>query len=154
MRSGRPKLTPNEDRLRGRLKEALEKLIPDKRGELSRAAKMTGVTKQSLSLYKKGEATPTPETLRKLCSGLQLDLNILGAIISANDLPARRPPPNRGQQLPLSLAEVIQTIPAERLQVEILTRKTQSIDLKVTINFTRQPKLPKGAKGPSLAVAS
>lgn len=151
MRSGRPKLTPNEDRLRGRLKEALEKLIPDKRGELSRVAKMTGITKQSLSLYKKGEATPTPETLRKLCSGLQLNLNILGAIISASDPPARRSRTNADQQLLLSLSDAILLVPQEHLQIRVLKRRSQSIELKVSIDFSPARKPPKGGRSTAAA---
>jgi transcriptional regulator with XRE-family HTH domain len=154
MPAGRPKLTPNEKRLRVRLKEVLDKLIPNNRGELSRAAKKIGVKKQSLSLYMRGEATPTPETLRKLCSGLQLDLNILGAIISASDLPARPARPNKNEQLPLSLAEAISFIPEEHMSVVLLKSRGQLIELKVSIDFSNQPKAPKRVKGQAVAIAS
>jgi transcriptional regulator with XRE-family HTH domain len=152
MPAGRPKLTANEVRLRGRLKEALGKLIGDGRGELSLAARKTGIPKQSLSLYKKGEATPTPETLRKLCSGLPLDLNILGAIISAGDLPGRRSRQAREQQLSLSLTDAILFVPQKHLKVQVLERRSQSIDLKVSIDFT-PARSPKAAKGRALSVA-
>ena len=152
MRSGRPKLTPNEDRLRGRLKEALEKLIRRQTRELSRVAKMTGITKQSLSLYKKGEATPTPETLRKLCSGLQLNLNILGAIISASDPPARRSRTS-ADQLSLSLSDAISLVPQEHLQIKVLKRRSQSIQLKVSIDFSPPRKPPKGGRSTAAAAA-
>jgi transcriptional regulator with XRE-family HTH domain len=153
MRAGRPKLAPNEIRLRGRLRDALDKLIGDKRGELSLVARKTGISKQSLSLYKKGEATPTPETLRKLCAGLQLDLNVLGAIISASDLPARQPRATKEQQLSLSLTEAILLVPEEHLRIKVLRRKSQSIDLKVSIDFAPLKHPPRGAKGRTAAVA-
>jgi transcriptional regulator with XRE-family HTH domain len=153
MPRGRPKLTANEERLRGRLKDALAKLIGEDRGELSRAAERTGVTKQSLSLYKDGRATPTPETLRKLCSGLPLDLNILGAIISASDLPAKRSR-SKKEQLSLSLADAILFVPQEHLRIEVLERKSQSIELKVSIDFAPLKRPPRAAKNQAAAIAS
>ncbi len=102
----------------------------------------------------KGEATPTPETLRKLCSGLKLDLNILGAIISASDLPARQARPNKNEQLPLSLAEAISFIPGEHLKIVVSKSRGQLIELKVTIDFSQTSKAPIGTKGRAAAVAS
>jgi hypothetical protein len=92
--------------------------------------------------------------LRKLCSGLPLDLNILGAIISASDLPARpRTGPKKEHQLSLSLTDAILLVPQEHLRVSILGRRKESIDLKVSIDFTPR-KAPGRAKGRPLAVAS
>jgi transcriptional regulator with XRE-family HTH domain len=154
MRRGRPKPTPNEERLRNRLAEKLEVAIGKHRGAISAAAKKTGIKKQSLSLYMRGKATPTPETLRILCSALPLELDVEGIVISAGDFPTRKSRSTTHEQLSLSLTDAILSIPKEHLRVEVLKRRSQSIDLKVSIDFASHPKGPKQAKGRTLAVAS
>jgi len=154
MRRGRPKPTPNEERLRNRLAEKLEVVIGKHRGAISDAAKKTGIKKQSLSLYLRAKATPTPETLRILCSALQFELDIEGIDISANDFQARKSRSTKQEQLSLSLTDAILSIPKEHLRVEVLKRRSQSIELKVSIDFASQPRTPKRAKGQTLAVAS
>jgi transcriptional regulator with XRE-family HTH domain len=135
MGAGRKKSSPNEERVRQKLVAALITAIPDKWGALSRAAKETGISKQSLSLYRQGKAVPTPETLQRLCAKLKLHLEVEGVVISGSDLPARQRERTRAIQLPLALTEAISAVEAQNLQIQVLKRRSQSIDLKVTISF-------------------
>lgn len=154
MRPGRKKCTANEQRLRQQLAVKLKSLIGTSRGDLSLAAKKTGVAKQSLSLYLRGDATPTPETLRKLCAGLNLRFDIEGAIISASDLPANPTRRKKSEeQLSLSLTDAILSVDPGQLRVVVLKRKSQSIDLKVSIDFAPEKRPPKLAKARPLSVA-
>ena len=82
---GRKRCSENELRLRSALAAALRDVIGEGRGSLSRAADKTGICKQSISMYLNQKATPTPETLRILCSVLKLRLEIEGAVISPED---------------------------------------------------------------------
>jgi len=134
---GRKRCSENELRLRAALAIALRRAIGESRGSLSRAAEHTGICKQSISLYLNQKATPTPETLRVLCSALKISLKIEGAVISPDDL---RPsePIRRNVQLPLALQDAISSVQSERLQVHVLKRRASSIDLKVTIDFDQQ----------------
>jgi transcriptional regulator with XRE-family HTH domain len=154
MGAGRKKSSPNEERLRQKLKDVLKETISDEWGELSRAAKKAGISKQSLSLYRRGEATPTPETLRKLCAALKLRFEIEGVVISASDIPSRRRQQTQEIQLPLALTEAISAVDAQNLQIQVLKRGSQSIDLKVTIAFSVPGKGPKRASRRALAAAS
>jgi len=103
-----------------------------------------------MSLYLDGKATPTPETLRKLCTNLKLPpLDIEGAVISLSDIRSQKA--RRGlkndQQLSLSLSEAIFTVPKENLHVTVLRRSSRSIDLKVSVKFgpiSSSSRLPKG----------
>ncbi|SRR6266702_531119 len=154
MPPGRPKTTSNEERLRGKLAEALHRLKEEKSLNRTQLAKDAGVTKQSMCLYLDGKATPTPETLRKLCTNLKLPpLDIEGAVISLSDIRSRkaRPDLKNDQQLSLSLSEAIFTVPQENLHVTVLRRSSRSIDLKVSVKFgpvstaSRRPKSPAAA---------
>ena len=136
MGRGRKKSSPNEERVRQKLVAALITAIPDKRGALTKAAKDTGISKQSLSLYRRGKAVPTPETLQKLCAKLKLHLEIEGVVISGSTLPTRQHERTKAVQLPLVLTEAISAVDAQNLQIQVLKRRSQSIDLKVTIAFT------------------
>jgi transcriptional regulator with XRE-family HTH domain len=133
MGRGRKKCTANEQRLRDQLAEKLKSLIGTGRGDLSLAAKKTGIAKQSLSLYFSGNATPTPETLRKLCAGLNLRFDIEGAIISASDLPAN--PIRRkksGEQLSLSLTDAILSVDPGQLRDGYLAGSSRSARVSAT----------------------
>jgi|ERR1017187_2928279 transcriptional regulator with XRE-family HTH domain len=154
MPPGRPKTTNNEERLRGKLAEALHRLGEKKGLSRTQLAKEAGVTKQSMSLYLDGKATPTTETLRKLCTNLRLPpLDIEGAVISLSDIRSRkaRPDPKNDRQLSLSLTEAISTVPQENLHVTVLRRSSRQIDLKVSVKFgpvstsSRRPKSPAAA---------
>jgi transcriptional regulator with XRE-family HTH domain len=154
MPPGRKKCSANEKRIRAHVAERLESLIGRHRGAISKAARDTGINKQSLSMYMNGKATPTPETLRILCSKLPLNLNIEGIAISASDFRPRKSRSITNEQLALSLSDAILTIPQEHLKIQVLNRRSQSIDLKVTIDFASIPRIPKSAKRQTLAAAS
>jgi transcriptional regulator with XRE-family HTH domain len=154
MGAGRKKSSPNEERVRQKLVAALITAIPDKWGALSRAAKETGISKQSLSLYRQGKAVPTPETLQRLCAKLKLHLEVEGVIISGSVLPARQREQKKAIQLPLALTEAISAVDAQNLQIQVLKRRSESIDLKVTIAFTVPEKGPKRSSRQTMAAAS
>lgn len=144
MRPGRPKTTENELALRRALAKALQPLWDEKWGSTTRLAERAGVTKQSMALYLEGEATPTQDTLRRICTNLQIPhLDVNGVRIVTSDLPKRKPR-SVPQQLSLSLSDAILTVAKRHLEVEVLKKRTGGIDLKVSINFA--PALP-AAKG-------
>lgn len=95
----------------------------------------------------RGVTTPTPETLRILCSKFPLDLRVEGITISPTDFQPQRSRPKRPEQLSLSLTEALLSIPQEQLKVKVLKRGSQSIDLKVTIDFRRIAMKPKRVNG-------
>ncbi len=130
-------VTHNEARLRAHLAIKLRAAIGNKRGSISRIAQELGITKQALSLYLLEKATPSAETLRILCAGLKLRLDIEGAIVSAND-----PMPQQTQSAEqLTLFEAISSVDSKQLRVELVNRGSQSMELKVSIDFTasREP---------------
>ena len=150
MPAGRPKTTKNEERLRSKLARALHQLKAEKGISSTQLAKDAGVTKQSMSLYLDGKATPTPATLRKLCMNLKLlPLDIEGAVISLSDIrsPKARPDLKNDQQLSLSLSEAIFTVPQENLHVTVIRRGSRSIDLKVSLKFGPIPSSSRRPKG-------
>ena len=152
---GRKTCSENEKRLREKLAIALTSVIGNQRGAITQAARETGVSKQSLSLYMRGRATPTPETLRILCAKLRLRLDVEGAIITASDLPIRNNRRMRQLSLPLALTDAIFSVNSDQLQVEVLKRRRQSIDLKITIDFkSKSSKGNKRITGRTLAKAS
>lgn len=156
MPPGRPKTTNNEERLRGKLAEALHRLKAKKAINVTQLAKDAGVTKQSMSLYLEGKTTPTPETLRKLCMNLKMpSLDIEGAVISLSDIRPRKahPNPKNDQQLSLSLSEALFTVPQENLHVKVLRRSSRSIDLKVSVKFGPISSTSRRANGRAAAAA-
>jgi hypothetical protein len=135
---GRKKgVSETEELLRAELSKALKAAIGEKRGNITAAAKSIGISKQTLSLYIRRKATPGAEILRKICAQWNLQLNIHGALVDASG-PAEKTP-ERAEQL--FLFEAIAQVEDSGLQVAVLRRLDESIDLKVTINFGG----PKGA---------
>jgi transcriptional regulator with XRE-family HTH domain len=127
--------THNEARLRAHLAIKLKAAIGSDRGAISRVAQDLGITKQALSLYLREKATPSAETLRILCAGLKLQLEIEGAIVSASD-----PIPHRTEPAPqLTLFEAISSVDSKHLTVDLLKRGDQSMELKISIDFANQP---------------
>jgi transcriptional regulator with XRE-family HTH domain len=130
----RPGITPNEARLRAHLAVKIRSAIGEDRGALSRTAKNLGLSKQALSLYLNEKATPSAETLRLLCSGLKLQLDIEGAVISASDL---KPSLTVEHSQQLTLFEALSSVQSSQLQVSVVKRDGKSLDLKVSIDFTK-----------------
>lgn len=64
-------------------------------------------------------------------------LDIEGAVISLSDIRPRNAHPDlkKDQQLSLSLSEALFTVLQENMQVTVLRRGPQSIDLKVSVKF-------------------
>jgi len=119
----------------------LRAAIGSDRGAVSRIAQEIGITKQALSLYLHEKATPSAESLRILCAGLKLQLDIEGAIVSATDpVPHQVHPAEQ-----LTLFEAISSVDSKQLRIDVLNRGSQSMELRVSIDFAT----PQYAKTPS-----
>jgi transcriptional regulator with XRE-family HTH domain len=138
MGRGRPSgITQNERRLRDTLAEALGQRIGTERGAQAEAARVAGVTRQAMNGYLNGRATPSSETLRKLCASLNVTLNIEGAVIGP-DAPDRDQS-SHVEPEQLSLFEAISGIDERQLGIRILKRGPRSVELKVSIDFGEPP---------------
>ena len=124
----------NEARLRQHLAHALQQALGSDRGASAEAARKAGITRQALSLYLKMKATPGSETLRRLCSALSLRLDIEGAVVTGQPTESD---PLGAQAVPeqMSLFRAISSVDQSQLRVEVLSRGSQSMDLKVSIDF-------------------
>jgi transcriptional regulator with XRE-family HTH domain len=127
----------SEERLREELSRVLSMIIGKTRGAQSAAAERIGISRQALSLYLLKKATPGAEILRRICEIWDLTLNVDGALITKNSEPreAERPIPVP-EQLPLFAA--ISKIDDNSLQVTVVERKADSLDLRVSINFRKK----------------
>jgi transcriptional regulator with XRE-family HTH domain len=127
-------ITHNEQRLRASLAAALRYKFRNERGAATKAAGLTGITRQAISLYMREKATPSSETLRLLCTTLNMKLDIEGAIVS----PTGAEPVNPAAPEQMNLFEAISAVQDQQLKVEILNRGEQSMELKVSISFVRK----------------
>lgn len=132
---GRPKgLTPNEVRVRQHLAAALHSAIGSKRGARAAAALKARVTRQALSLYMRQKATPGTETLRRLCAELGLRLEIEGATVSGTS-GSQPQQPIGSMPTQLSLFDALAAVDRTRLQVDVLSKSVDAVELKVSISF-------------------
>jgi hypothetical protein len=119
---------------RHQLAITLSRLIGAKRGACSEAAKSLEITKQSLSLYLREKATPGAEILQRICRHWNLTISEDGKLVP-QDQGARQKPKLQAAPYQPTLFEALSGVLDKKLQVSVMKRGEQSIDLKVSINF-------------------
>ena len=129
----RPGISRSEKLLRAKLAEALAAVIGPKRGAQARAAEQLGISRQAVSLYINGKATPSSEVLRRACAKLNLSLNVEGTTIDANSFDT--PPKGSTKSAQLLLFDAISEVENQQLNVLVLRKGPHSIDLEVSIDF-------------------
>src|SRR5436305_10472486 len=132
-------ISSTERAFRERFAEELQAAIGSNRGAASAAAKKLGISRQAIFLYLNSRATPGAEVVRRVCQLFKLSLNVKGQIVSessyrktSRERPQNVPP----LQLPL-LPDAIRALNNEQLEIEVLNKIGDSVDLKVRINFSK-----------------
>ena len=131
----KPGISRSEDLFRREIARALSAVIGDDRGAQSRAADKLGISRQAMSLYIGKKATPSSAILGRACAiwpHLSFN-NVEGIALDSSIFRAPKP-----QSLPprqLLLFDAISEVDNQQLQVKVLKKRVNSIDLKVTIDF-------------------
>jgi len=130
----RPGISTSEKRFRATFAVALSDAIGNQRGAQSKAAEKLGISRQAMSLYLKGKATPNSAFLgRVFANWPQLILKVEEIELKSSDYkPAG---PQLSPPLQLTLFDAISEVDNRQLEVEILRKSAHSIDLKVSIDF-------------------
>lgn len=127
-RGRRPGVSNAERDFRKRFADALSKAIGSGRGAQTRAAEMLGVKRQVISLYLKGHTTPNRDFVNRASRLLGLSLDFAGIPIDSESLAYRPKPMIQPQQLELFSKD-------RQLNVVVVRRSVDSVELKVSINF-------------------
>lgn len=130
---GRPPLSTSALLLRNAFAVALQQKIGSARGAQTRAAERLGISRQAVSLYVNGKATPETELLRRACEVLDLSFDAGPARIDSTSVGRPSKPLVVPQQLPLFQA--LQRVSDRQLRVHVLKKTHQSLDLSVSIDF-------------------
>jgi transcriptional regulator with XRE-family HTH domain len=130
-RGRRPGVSTAEKEFRKQFAEALAKAIGTGRGAQSRAAEALGVKKQLISLYLKGETSPSREFVRRASELWGFSLDFGGMPVGPESFPLRPRPRIEPQQLELFSDD-------KQLKVVVLRRSVDSVELSVSMNF-KQP---------------
>jgi transcriptional regulator with XRE-family HTH domain len=123
-------LSHSEERLREEIARVLPLVIGSERGAQTSAARKLGITRQALSLYMLKKATPGAEILRRICVTWNLVLDIDGALITKQDEPVHREVATQ-----LSILEALSDVEDRNIEIKILDKSSNTIDLKVSIAF-------------------
>ncbi|HTW49765.1 MAG TPA: hypothetical protein VMD92_17545 [Acidobacteriaceae bacterium] len=130
-RGRRPGVSDAEKEFRRQFADALKRAVGSGRGAQSRAADKLGVKKQLISLYLKGNTTPSREFVRSASEWGGFSLDFGGISVGPETFPRRPKPRIQPQQLELFSDD-------KQLKVVVLRRSADSVELKVSINFKRQ----------------
>jgi transcriptional regulator with XRE-family HTH domain len=114
---------------RERFATALSAAIGSDRGAQTRAAKKLGVPRQTVSLYLKGKTTPGGDLVQRAREIWGLNLDYGGIPIDADSHPHRPALRVEPQQLTLFSED-------RQLEVHVVRKSVDSVDLRVSINFT------------------
>jgi len=135
----RPGVSDTERAFRAHFAAALKKAISVDRGAASAAAKRLGVSRQALSLYLKAKVTPSAEVIRRACTAFKLTMTVRGQLISHATYQEPRTGPESVPplQLPL-LPDAIRALGDDQLQVEVLNKIGDSVELRVRIDFAKK----------------
>ena len=125
-------ISRSESLLRAEIARALTTAIGSNRGSQSAAAKQIGISRQALNLYIQQKATPSSENLRRMCKILRLSLNVEGATLDAPSFTQKTPSKTPIQT---SLFDALSDVGDQQLDVKVLRKRAQSLDLQVTIDF-------------------
>jgi transcriptional regulator with XRE-family HTH domain len=122
----------SEKLLRAEIARALSAAIGGSRGAQSSAAEQLGVSRQAMSLYIRQKATPSSEILRRMCQTLKLSLNVEGATVDLSAFAQKTP---RKTPVQTSLFDALSDVGDQQLDVKVLRKRAQSLDIQVTIDF-------------------
>ena len=125
-------ISRSETLLRAEIARALTTAIGGNRGAQSSAARQVGISRQALNLYIQQKATPSSENLRRMCKILKLSLNVEGATV---DLSAFAQKTTQKTPVQTSLFDALSDVGDQQLDVKVLRKRAQSLDLQVTIDF-------------------
>jgi transcriptional regulator with XRE-family HTH domain len=97
------------------------------------AAEKLGVSRQMLTRYLNGTATPGGEVIRKACAHWKLTLSVRGFEFTGDafDIPRQRLKAVRGTQL--NLLELLDKLRNDQLQAKIVGREGDSLFLELRI---------------------
>lgn len=125
-------ISRSERLLRAEIARALAAAIGGKRGAQSSAAEQLGISRQAMSLYIQQKATPSSKNLRRMCQILKLSLNVEGASLDFSSFAKKAPIKTPVQT---SLFDALSDVGDQQLDVKVLRKRAQSLDLQVTIDF-------------------
>src|ERR1019366_4897746 len=125
-------ISRSESLLRAEIARALTTAIGSNRGSQSAAAKQIGISRQALNLYIQQKATPSSENLRRMCKILRLSLNVEEATLDAPSFTQKTPSKTPIQT---SLFDALSDVGDQQIDVKVLRKRAQSLDLQVTIDF-------------------
>ena len=123
--------------LRAEIAKALAAAIGTKRGAQSLAAEQVGISRQAMSLYLLQKATPSSENLRRMCKILKLSMNVEGAILDSSSFSQKT---LSKSPLQPTLFEAISEVGDQQLDVRVLRKRAQSLEIQVSIDFQRNSK--------------
>ena len=126
------KRRPNADfrhEIAGRLREAIQ----DNHLTISKAAKLLGVTRQSLWLYLNEKSTPGGEILKKACKLWKLTLNLEGFSFTSEAFGPERKALPRPQQLDLFRA--LEKLRPDQIDTRVIGRVRGFFELRVRIKI-------------------
>jgi hypothetical protein len=109
----------------------LAAVIGSMRGAQTRAGNLLGVKRQLVSLYLKGNTTPGPEIIRRTRELWGFPSEYGGLPLEAATFQRRPGPRIQPQQLKLFSED-------QQLKVTVLRRSVDSVELKVSIDFSKR----------------
>jgi hypothetical protein len=131
----KPGISRSEELFRREIARALSAVIGDGRGAQSRAAGKLGISRQAMSLYIGKKATPSSVILGRACAiWPHLSFNVDGIALDSSNF--RTPQPHSVPPKQLSLFDAISEVDNKQLEIMVLKRGVNSIDLKVSIDFS------------------
>ena len=98
---GRPPLSASAQILRAAFANALREKVGAARGSQSRAAEKLGISRQAISLYVNGKATPSADLLQRACAEFELAFNAGESRIDSGSFAKQLKPHPVALQLPL-----------------------------------------------------
>jgi hypothetical protein len=130
----KPGISRSEELFRVEIARVLKSVIGEERGAQARAARQLGISRQALSLYLARKATPGSAILGRACA-LWPPLSFSVGQITMDSSSFKAPKPESLPPTQLLLFDAISEIDSRQLEVEVLNRGVNSIDLKVSIDF-------------------
>lgn len=88
-----------------------------------------------MNLYLLEKATPGSEVLRRACVRWKLSFSVEGATVDSGSF--HLPQPNVAVSTQMSLFKALSDVKNQQLDVKILQKRRHSIDLKVSIDFSK-----------------
>lgn len=130
----KPGIPRAEQLFRDEIARGLSLAIGAERGAQSRAADQLGISRQAFSLYMNRRATPSSAILGRICAKWpQLSFNIDNFRMNASCFNIQQP--TSRSPIQMSLFDAISEVENKQLDVKVLKKGVNSIELKVSIDF-------------------